>query len=143
MNDELLEYTFDEIEVGLKKEFQIKITESLVNDFAKISGDFSPIHINEEYAKGTIFKKRIVHGMLLSSLLSKIQGMYLPGKRALYFSQTLNFRNPCYIDDIVTVSGKVIAKSESTKILKIESVVKNQDNKIIISGIGRVIVRDD
>ncbi len=143
MNDELLEYTFDEIEVGLKKEFQIKITESLVNDFAKISGDFSPIHINEEYAKGTIFKKRLVHGMLLSSLLSKIQGMYLPGKRALYFSQTLNFRNPCYIDDIVTVSGKVIAKSESTKILKIESVVKNQDNKIIISGIGRVIVRDD
>ena len=143
MNDELLEYTFDEIEIGLKKEFQIKITESLVNDFAKISGDFSPIHINEEYAKGTIFKKRIVHGMLLSSLLSKIQGMYLPGKRALYFSQTLNFRNPCYIDDIVTVSGKVIAKSESTKILKIESVVKNQDNKIIISGIGRVIVRDD
>ena len=143
MNDELLEYTFDEIEIGLKKEFQIKITESLVNDFAKISGDFSPIHIDEEYAKGTIFKKRIVHGMLLSSLLSKIQGMYLPGKHALYFSQTLNFRNPCYIDDIVTVSGKVISKSESTKILKIESTIKNQDNKIIISGIGRVIVRDD
>ena len=63
MNDELLEYTFDEIEVGLKKEFQIKITESLVNDFAKISGDFSPIHINEEYAKGTIFKKEIIDSL--------------------------------------------------------------------------------
>ena len=121
MNDELLEYTFDKIEIGLKKDFQIKITESLVNDFAKISGDFSPIHMNENYAKGTIFKKRIVHGMLLSSLLSRIQGMYLPGKHALYFSQSLNFRNPCFIDDIITVSGTVIAKSESTKILKIES----------------------
>ena len=143
MNDELLEYTFDEIEIGLKKDFQIKITESLVNDFAKISGDFSPIHMNENYAKGTIFKKRIVHGMLLSSLLSRIQGMYLPGKHALYFSQSLNFRNPCFIDDTVTVSGTVIAKSESTKILKIESIIKNQDSKIIVSGIGRVIVRDD
>jgi len=143
MNKELLEYTFDEIEIGLKKEFQIEITESLVNDFAKISGDFSPIHINENYAKGTIFKKRIVHGMLLSSLLSRIQGMYLPGKRALYVSQSLNFRNPCFIDDIVIVSGTVIEKSESTKILKIESKVINQNNKIILSGIGRVIVRDD
>ena len=143
MNDELLEYTFDKIEIGLKKDFQIKITESLVNDFAKISGDFSPIHMNETYAKGTIFKKRIVHGMLLSSLLSRIQGMYLPGKHALYFSQSLNFRNPCFIDDIITVSGTVIAKSESTKILKIESIIKNQNNEIIVSGIGRVIVRDD
>jgi len=143
MNDELLEYTFDEIEIGLKKEFQIKITESLVKDFAKMSGDFSPIHMNENYAKGTFFKKRIVHGMLLSSLLSRIQGMYLPGKHALYFSQSLNFRNPCFIDDTVTVSGTVIAKSESTKILKIESIIKNQDSKIIVSGIGRVIVRDD
>ena len=143
MTDELLEYTFDEIEIGLKKEFQIKITESLVKDFAKMSGDFSPIHMNENYAKGTFFKKRIVHGMLLSSLLSRIQGMYLPGKHALYFSQSLNFRNPCFIDDIVTVSGTVIAKSESTKILKIESIIKYQDSKIIVSGIGRVIVRDD
>lgn len=143
MTDELLEYTFDEIEIGLKKEFQIKITESLVKDFAKMSGDFSPIHMNENYAKGTFFKKRIVHGMLLSSLLSRIQGMYLPGKHALYFSQSLNFRNPCFIDDTVTVSGTVIAKSESTKILKIESIIKNQDSKIIVSGIGRVIVRDD
>jgi acyl dehydratase len=81
--------------------------------------------------------------MLLSSLLSRIQGMYLPGKRALYVSQSLNFRNPCFIDDIVIVSGTVIEKSESTKILKIESKVINQNNKIILSGIGRVIVRDD
>ena len=59
MNDELLEYTFDEIEIGLKKEFQLEITESLVNHFAKISGDFSPIHIDENYAKGQFLKKEL------------------------------------------------------------------------------------
>ena len=138
-----IEYTYDEIEIGLKKEFSVEITESLVNEFARISGDHSPIHMDNEYASTTSFKKRVVHGMLLASFFSRIDGMYLPGKHALYFSQSLNFRNPCFIDDIITVSGTVIAKSESTKILKIESIIKNQNNEIIVSGIGRVIVRDD
>ena len=73
--------------------------------------------------------------MLLSSLLSRIQGMYYQVNMHYIFSQSLNFRNPCFINDIVTVSGTVIEKSESTKILKIESTIKNQNNKTILSGI--------
>ena len=103
---------------GLSKEFEVIITESLVNDFTKISGDYSPIHMDEEYAKSTTFEKRVVHGMLLASFLSRVDGMYLPGKHALYFSQTVEFRNPCFIGDKVTVFSKVIDKSDSTKILK-------------------------
>jgi len=143
MTDKLSEYTFDEIEIGFAKEFHVIITEQLVNDFAKISGDYSPIHMDEEYAKSTTFEKRVVHGMLLASFLSRVDGMYLPGKHALYFSQTIEFHNPCFIDDKVTVFSKVIDKSESTKILKIESKIINQDDKILLSGTGRVIVRDD
>ena len=59
MNDKLSEYTFDEIELGLTKQFQITITESMVDDFAKLSGDFSPIHVDEDYATTTNFKKRV------------------------------------------------------------------------------------
>jgi len=143
MTDKLSEYTFDEIEIGFAKEFHVIITEQLVNDFAKISGDYSPIHMDEEYAKSTTFEKRVVHGMLLASFLSRVDGMYLPGKHALYFSQTIEFHNPCFIDDKVTVFSKVIDKSESTKTLKIESKITNQDDKILLSGTGRVIVRDD
>ncbi len=143
MNENYSEYNFDEIEIGLSKEFQISITESLVNDFAKVSGDYSPIHMDEKYASSTTFKKRVVHGMLLASFLSRVDGMYLPGKHALYFSQGLEFHNPCFIGDILRVFSKVIDKSESTKILKIESTITNQDNKILLKGIGRVIVRDD
>ncbi len=143
MNDKLSEYTFDEIELGLTKQFQITITESMVDDFAKLSGDFSPIHVDEDYASTTNFKKRVTPSMLLSSFLSRIVGMYLPGKHALYFSQSLNFRSPCFIGDTITVSGVVIDKSPSTKILKIESKITNQDDKILLSGLGRVIVRDD
>jgi acyl dehydratase len=143
MTDKLSEYTFDEIELGLSKKFQVLITESMVNDFAKISGDFSPIHMDEKYAKSTTFQKRVVHGMLLAIFLSRIDGMYLPGKHALYFSQNLEFRNPCFIGDKIEISSVVISKSESTKILKIESKITNQNNKLLLYGIGRVIVRDD
>mgnify|MGYP001296212754 FL=1 len=143
MNDKLSKYTFDEIEIGLTKQFQITITESMVNNFAKLTGDFSPIHMDEDYASTTTFQKRVVHGMLLASFLSKIDGMYLPGKHALYFSQSLDFRHPCFLGDTITISSVVIDKSSSTKILKIESKITNQDGKILLSGIGRVIVRDD
>ena len=143
MDDELSEYTFDEIKIGLTKQFQITITESMVDDFAKLTGDFSPIHMDEDYASTTTFQRRVVDGMLLASFLSKIVGMYLPGKHALYFSQSLDFRQPCFIGDTITVSSIVIDKSPSTKILKIESKITNQVGKILLSGIGRVIVRDD
>tara|TARA_Y100000590_G_scaffold74380_1_gene82066 strand:- start:184 stop:615 length:432 start_codon:yes stop_codon:yes gene_type:complete len=143
MTEKFSEYTFDEIHIGLSKEFQITITESMVDDFADISGDFSPIHMDNEYAKSTSFKKRVVHGMLLASFLSRIDGMYLPGKHALYFSQDLEFRHPCFIGDNLKIESKVIDKSISTKILKIESKITNQENKILLYGIGRVIVRDD
>ena len=143
MNDKLSKYTFDEIEIGLTKQFQITITESMVDNFAKLTGDFSPIHMDEDYASTTTFQKRVVHGMLLASFLSKIDGMYLPGKHALYFSQSLDFRHPCFLGDTITISSVVIDKSSSTKILKIESKITNLDGKILLSGIGRVIVRDD
>ena len=143
MNDKLSEYTFDEIELGLTKQFQITITESMVDDFAKLSGDFSPIHVDEDYASTTNFKKRVTPSMLLASFLSRLVGMYLPGKHALDFSQSVDFRHPCFIGDIITIFSIVVDKSPSTKILKIESKITNQDGKILLSGIGRVIVRDD
>ena len=143
MTEKYLEYTFDEIDIGLTKEFQITITESMVNNFANISGDFSPIHIDEEYAKSTSFGKRVAHGMLLASFLSRVDGMYLPGKHALYFSQNLEFHNPCFINDKIKISSMVIDKSESTKILKIESKITNQNDKLLLHGIGKVIVRND
>ena len=143
MTEKFSEYTFDEIKIGQSKKFEVIITESMVNDFAKISGDFSPIHMDDSYAKSTTFKKRVVHGMLLASFLSRMDGMFLPGKHALYFSQSVEFRNPCFIGDVVTISSKVIDKSDSTKIIKIESEITNQENKLLVYGSGRVIVRND
>ena len=143
MSENPSELTFEQIEIGRTKEFQIKVTESLVNDFAKLSGDFSPIHINEDFAKSKKFKGKIVHGMLLASFLSRMVGMYLPGKHALYLSQSLEFHNPCFVNDEITVSSIVNDKSESTKIIKTDSKILNNKNEVLLNGTGRIIVNND
>ena len=143
MNDKLSELNFNEIEIGDSREFKITITNSMVDEFAKISGDFNPLHVDEKYAQTTKFGKRVVHGMLLASFLSQMVGMYLPGKHALYSSQTLEFHNPCFVDDEINVISKVIDKSQSTKIIKIESKISNEENKLLLYGVGRIVVRND
>ena len=108
MTDKLAEYKFDEIILGTKTKFTVEINISIINEFAKISGDNNPLHIDEYYASKTQFGKRVCHGMLLASFFSRLIGMYMPGKNALYFSQTLNFQTPCFVGDKVTIEGEVI-----------------------------------
>ncbi len=136
-----LEYNFEELFVGQKANFFKKIDSTLVNDFAKISGDFNPLHMNDEYASTTNFGKRVCHGMLLASFFSQLIGMYLPGKNSLYFSQTLNFRNPCFIDDNITIEGEIIEKKSNIKLIVIKTTIHNQDGECLIDGIGKVIAR--
>ena len=136
-----LEYSFNEIKIGLEHHFEINIDEKLEGDFAKISGDFNPLHMDEQYAKKTKFGKRVCHGMLLGSFFSRLVGMYLPGKNALYFSQNLNFVEPCFIGDKIIVKGEVIDKSEATRMIKIETTIKNKEGKFLIKGNAQVMIR--
>ena len=125
IDQKISNYTFDDISVGLEKQFTVTITESMVDEFAKISGDYNPLHMDEKFAQSSGFKNRVCHGMLLSSLFSRLVGMYIPGKYSLYFSQTLDFVNPSMINDSVTVVGKVISKTESTKLITLKTTIKN------------------
>ena len=136
-----LEYSFNEIQIGLEHHFEITIDKKLVEDFAKVSGDFNPLHMNEQYSKQTKFKKRVCHGMLLASFFSRLVGMYLPGKNALYFSQNLNFIEPCFIGDSIVVKGEISDKSEATKMIKIKTTIKNIKEKTLVEGIAQVLVR--
>jgi acyl dehydratase len=143
LTDSPLEYTFDSINVGMNHEFEITVTEKLVLDFSVISGDFNPLHINENYATKTKFKKRICHGMLLASFLSRLVGMYLPGKNALYFSQVLNFVSPCFINDVIRVKGEIIDKNYATKIITVKTSIVNEKNELILDGEAKVMITDN
>lgn len=142
MTNSPLEYTLDSLNIGIKEKFEIIITEKLVSDFAEISGDFNPLHMDENFAMKTKFKKRICHGMLVASFFSRLIGMYLPGKNALYFSQSLNFTSPCFIDDEITIEGEVIDKSTATRIISIKTRAINQNNVLLLDGVAKVIILD-
>ena len=140
MTNSPLKYTFDSINIGINHEFKITITEKIVSDFSVISGDFNPLHMDENYAIKTKFKKRICHGMLLASFFSRLVGMYLPGESALYFSQSLNFISPCFINDKIIVKGEIIDKNHSTKIITVKTSIINQKNELILDGEAKVMM---
>ena len=130
-----------DIKIGQKKSFEVVVTESMVDDFAKLSGDNNPLHMDENYAKSNNFKKRVCHGMLLASFFSRLAGMYIPGKNALYFSQSLEFQHPCFVNDRIEIHGEVIDKSLATKIITLKTTI-SKDKRQIVDGIGKVMVRD-
>ena len=141
MIKEAKEMFFEDILIGQKENFSTKITESMIDEFSRLSGDFNPLHTNNEFAASSMFEKRIVHGMLLASFFSQLIGMKLPGKNSLYFSQTLNFRSPCYINDEIQIQGEVTEKNYSTKIITISTSIFNSSKICLVDGIAKVIVR--
>lgn len=100
--------TIHEIEVGDKAQFAKTVSESDVYLYAGITGDSNPAHINEEYAKKTVFKTRIAHGMLSAGFISAILGLHLPGPGTIYVSQTLQFLAPVRIGDTITAAVEVV-----------------------------------
>lgn len=136
---EARDLVMEDIHIGDSDSFDRLWTEEDVNTFAKVSGDMNPLHMDEEYAQTTKFKGRLVHGMLVASLCSTLVGMYIPGKRCLYLSQSLFFKNPVYIGDTVTITGTVTAKSLSTKIVSIAISIRRGEEEVL-EGEARVQV---
>ena len=134
------EAKLDNLHIGQKIEFTEVISESMVEKFAKLSGDYNPHHMDESYAKKTRFKKRVCHGMLLASLFSRLTGMYLPGKGSIYITQSLKFISPTFIDDKVTVEGEIVKISRSTGIITIKTIIKKENNIQLITGDAKVII---
>lgn len=141
MTSNPLEYRFEDIEIGQKKYFKIIVTEPMLNEFAHLSGDYNPLHMDENYAQSTSFKKRVCHGLLLASFFSQLVGMHLPGKNALYMSQSLKFISPCFINDEVIVQGEVLDKSISTRIITLKTTITNSSGSNLIDGQAKVLVR--
>jgi len=137
---EPVEAKLNNLHVGQKAEFTETITESMIQEFAKLSGDYNPHHIDEEYAKKTKYEKRICHGMLLASFFSKLTAMYLPGQGSFYLSQTLNFVSPAFINDEVTVRGEITKISSSTGIVRVKTQIINKNNVLLVSGDAKVLI---
>jgi len=109
VSEGITRYGFEEIQVGMSASFSKTVTESDIAAFAGFSGDFNPVHIDEDYAKGTMFKGRIAHGMLSAAFISTVFGTRLPGPGCIYVAQSLKFKAPVRIGDTVTARVEAIS----------------------------------
>lgn len=126
------------IGIGDKASLVNTISERDITLFAQASGDMNPLHLDEEYAKSSIFGKRIAHGMLSASFISAVLGTILPGEGSIYISQSLNFKAPVFINDVITTNVEVIEVKRNRVVLK--TICVNQYNKIVIDGEAKLLL---
>ena len=129
---------FKELKIGMCEYIEKTITELDVINFSEISLDTNPLHLDEEYAKNTIFKGKIVHGILGDGLISGVIGTKLPGKGAIYLSQNLKFLAPVRIGDTIRAEVKVIDLDKEKRKVGLKTICINQEGVIVIDGEAKV-----
>lgn len=119
-----------------------KVTDELIKKFADVSGDYNPIHLDEDFAKETRFGRRIAHGMLTASFISAVLGYKLNVRKLVYLGQTLKFKHPTFIGDTVTAKAIVKKIRQDKPIIKIDTTCENQDGRILIEGEATIMLLD-
>jgi 3-hydroxybutyryl-CoA dehydratase len=128
-----------DVDVGLTASFTTHVTDEMVRNFADLSGDKNPIHLDDEYASKSRFKRRIAHGMLVGGLISRalVDGI---GHGGIYLSQSLKFVNPVFIDDLVTVTIRVTGLRREKGLATVETNAFKANGDMVVKGEAMVLV---
>lgn len=126
--------------VGQAAELEKLITAEDVEAFARITGDFNPVHMDEEFARSTRFGGRIAHGMLSAGLVSAALATKLPGPGAIYLAQTLRFTRPVRIGDTVTVRVEVLEVNADKQRVRLSTACRNGRGETVLEGEATVLV---
>ena len=137
--DEILSFFLEDLTVGQSASYGRAISEADVREFALMSGDFNPVHLDEAYARTTTFQGRIAHGMLSAAYISAVIGTRLPGPGAIYLSQSLRFRRPVKIGDPVTTRVTITALDERRGHATFATVCQ-VDGKTVVEGEALIMV---
>ncbi len=131
--------TIHQLNTGDSAFISRRFSEADVRAFAALTGDENPAHLDEAYASGTMFKTRIVHGMLVSSLFSALLGTRLPGLGTIYTGQTLQFRRPVYLNELITatITVKEILLEKNRVIFECKAV--NEAGETVLLGEATVL----
>ena len=132
-------YFFEDLSVGMEASHEKTVSEGDIASFAEVSGDFNPVHMDEDYASGTFFKSRIAHGMLTASFISTVLGTRLPGHGSIYLSQTLRFLAPVRIGDTVKAMARVVSLDMARRRAQFACFCE-VNGKIVVEGEATVFV---
>lgn len=125
--------------VGDSAQLSKTVKDEDIRMFAEVTGDKNPLHLDDEFASKTIFKRRIAHGILTAALISSVIGNRLPGNGTIYLSQTLNFLAPVYVGDEITAKVEVLQVLKEGKRLRLKTQVINQNGTVVVDGEALVI----
>ena len=132
---------YEDIHVGDKASLSKTISEYDVYAFAGVTGDFNPVHVNAEFAKNSLFKQRIAHGMISAGLISAVLGTELAGIDTIYMNQELSFLAPVLYGDTLTATVECIEKDDKKHRIIFRTTVTNQNDKLVTDGKARVMKR--
>ena len=116
------------------------ITDDMIRAFAHLTGDTNPVHLDDAYAAGTRFGRRIAHGMIGAGLISATLANDLPGPGTVYLSQSLQFKMPVYPGDTITARVEVLTVRSDKPIVTLATVCTNQDDEVVLEGEAVVLV---
>jgi acyl dehydratase len=133
MTESVASFRIDELKEGQKVSFLRMITEKDVTDFAGLTGDKNPLHMDDAFAQAQGFSGRVVHGALLAGFVSRMVGMHLPGERALLHSLNLKFVSPTYIGDTVRVTATVDHLSPAAGAIGLSVLVENSEGSTVLA----------
>lgn len=131
--------SFEDIEIGMSVSYSQTITDADVKQFAGISGDHNPVHMDDVFAENSRFKKRIAHGLISGGFFSALFGTKLPGPGCVYVSQSFNFRRPVYLGDTVTAIATVKNIDSDKRRVFFDTICK-VNNKTVIDGVAELYV---
>lgn len=128
------ERRYADLKIGDKAHLSKTITDADVVLFAGLTGDFNPVHLDEEFAKDSLFERRVAHGVLGVGMISAVIGTDLPGINSIYLGQDLKFVSPVFIGDTLTAEVEIIKKRDDKKIITLKTIVRNQRDENVIEG---------
>lgn len=117
-----------------------EVTDELLRKFAEVSGDYNPIHLDDDFAKTTRFGRRIAHGMLSGAFISAVLGYELERGKVVYLSQTLKFTAPVFLGDTVTASATITNIRDDKGIVTLATVCTNQNGERLVAGEAVVLI---
>jgi 3-hydroxybutyryl-CoA dehydratase len=128
------------LQAGDKTSRTLAISDETIRAFAAVTGDNNPVHLDDEYAAGTGFGRRIAHGMIAAGLISATLANDLPGPGTVYLNQTLKFKLPVYPGDTVTATVEVLKVREDKPIVTLSTICTNQNDEVVLEGEAVVLL---
>ena len=141
MSDRLADaHTLADLREGMSASVPFLVRQEEMDLFAELSGDFNPLHVNREFACGKGFKGVVVYGALIIAKVSRLIGMHLPGRDAVWASVSLDFVKPLYVDQQARVEGVVTEVWESTGMVELKLSVRSEEGRVLARGSAEVLL---